>query len=251
MEKIVTGDHGSVKKIGEVPNIQELIEEMQPYIELLTKRIHFRAHQPLNPRKSLHVGLRYSGINEGVNLTWDRGASRTRVTGTAQAGDLLIANFETPGICRAIKPDQLSRGDWYLGTALEDKDTEGVASVASEDLTAKSGLVEEDFVDWASGTEVLQDIWSKINIQPYGRVRLMGMPPWHNFGYHIDKGVYCTMHIPLITNPYAFMVSDGQLWKFPVGGIYVINATVPHTAMNAGTTLRTHIITNIATDYFI
>jgi hypothetical protein len=249
MGVIPTGDHGNIKKIGEVPNIQELIESLKPFLDKIEYRIKFRNYQFDNPRKSLHMGLRYAGIYEGLNLSWPgRDIGYIPVRGKVNKGDWLIAS-DIPGVAIPVQPNNIKMLDWYMGTAQESKDTEEIGQVSMRDTTVHLGLEEEDFVDWLPGTEVLQDVWSKICIQPFGRVRLMAMPPYHNFSYHIDVGGRWTMHIPLTTNSNAYIVSDGQLWHFPVGGIYVVNATVPHTAMNAGDTLRSHIITTYSTEF--
>lgn len=50
------------------------------------------------------------------------------------------------------------------------------------------------------------------------------------------------LHVPLITNPDAFMVVDNQIIRLPYGGTYIVDTRLPHTAINAGTKHRIHLV---------
>lgn len=50
------------------------------------------------------------------------------------------------------------------------------------------------------------------------------------------------LHIPIITNPDCFMVVDDNVCKLPYGGTYVVDTTLPHTAINAGKKDRVHLV---------
>jgi hypothetical protein len=50
------------------------------------------------------------------------------------------------------------------------------------------------------------------------------------------------LHIPIITNPDAFMVVDNQIYKLENKKSYIVDTTLPHTAVNAGKKDRIHLV---------
>ena len=50
------------------------------------------------------------------------------------------------------------------------------------------------------------------------------------------------LHIPLITNPDAFMVIDNKVYTLPFGKAYIADTTFNHTAINAGKKDRLHLV---------
>lgn len=61
---------------------------------------------------------------------------------------------------------------------------------------------------------------------------------------HVDETP--RLHIPIITNPDCFMVVNDQVCKLPYGGTYIVDTTLPHTAINAGKKDRVHLVFSLA-----
>ena len=73
------------------------------------------------------------------------------------------------------------------------------------------------------------------------RARLMKLKPRSNYTYHQDYTK--RFHIPLITNDKCFFVIDEKVIRYPAdGNYYIIDTTKLHTAINASTEDRIHII---------
>jgi Aspartyl/Asparaginyl beta-hydroxylase len=102
------------------------------------------------------------------------------------------------------------------------------------------GYREPDFCDWQPHTEYLQQVCTSLGVGPVGRVRLLLLPPNTCYSFHHDAG--WRLHIPLQTNANAFMVIHGRLWHLPAGAAYLTNVEHHHTALNAGSTDRIHIV---------
>lgn len=50
------------------------------------------------------------------------------------------------------------------------------------------------------------------------------------------------IHIPIYTNRKCFMTIEDQVYRLPVGKIYLVDTTVEHTAINASIYDRTHLV---------
>ena len=73
------------------------------------------------------------------------------------------------------------------------------------------------------------------------RTRLMRLMPQTCYTYHKDFSQ--RIHIPLITNENCFIIVDDVLNRYPAdGSSYLINTTKMHTALNASTEERWHIV---------
>ena len=73
------------------------------------------------------------------------------------------------------------------------------------------------------------------------RARLMKLKPRSNYTYHQDYTK--RFHIPLITNDKCFFVIDEKVIRYPAdGNYYIVDTTKLHTAINASTENRIHII---------
>lgn len=118
-------------------------------------------------------------------------------------------------------------------------DFEGVSDLRYSTNPNKIG--EEDFKDWIVGTELLQTIAKLFNIRDVGRVRMLTMKPRTTYSLHHDPDLW-RVHIPLITNPDAFMFVDGKMWHMPVGNAYLVKVEHHHLAVNAGNENRIHIV---------
>lgn len=57
---------------------------------------------------------------------------------------------------------------------------------------------------------------------------------------HVDETK--RIHIPIITNPDAFMVIDDKIFRLEVGKVYITDTTYPHTAVNSGKKDRVHLV---------
>jgi hypothetical protein len=119
-------------------------------------------------------------------------------------------------------------------------DFEGVSDLRYNDANPKK-IGEEDFKDWITGTEVLQDIVKQYKMRDVGRVRMLTMKPKSTYSLHHDPDLW-RVHIPLITNPDAFMFVDGKMWHLPVGSAYLVKVEHHHLAVNAGNENRIHVV---------
>ena len=77
-----------------------------------------------------------------------------------------------------------------------------------------------------------------------GRVRILRLDPRTSLSYHRDPEA--RLHIPIITNPGALMIVDKKAYHMEAdGGVYYVNTTKYHTALNGGTEPRIHLVATI------
>ena len=88
---------------------------------------------------------------------------------------------------------------------------------------------------------MLQTVAKSFNIRDAGRVRMLTMLPRTTYSLHYDLDLW-RVHIPLVTNPDAFMFVDGKMWHMPVGNAYLVKVEHHHLAVNAGSENRIHIL---------
>lgn len=119
-------------------------------------------------------------------------------------------------------------------------DFEGVSDLRYNEANPRK-IGEKDFVNWIEGTEVLQTVAKSFNIRDAGRVRMLTMLPRTTYSLHYDLDLW-RVHIPLVTNPDAFMFVDGKMWHMPVGNAYLVKVEHHHLAVNAGNENRIHIV---------
>lgn len=119
-------------------------------------------------------------------------------------------------------------------------DFEGVSDLRYSEANPKK-IGEEDFVDWIKGTEFLQELANDIGIRKQGRVRMLMMTPRSTYSLHYDPDLW-RVHIPLVTNPDAFMFVGGKMWHLPLGNAYLVKVEDYHLAVNAGSENRIHIV---------
>lgn len=80
------------------------------------------------------------------------------------------------------------------------------------------------------------------------RTRLMRMKPQTCYTYHLD--LTKRMHIPLITNDRCMFIIDDIVYRYPAdGNHYLVDTTKMHTAINASTEDRLHIVGCIKEDH--
>lgn len=58
--------------------------------------------------------------------------------------------------------------------------------------------------------------------------------------YHKDPSK--RIHIPIYTNNDCMMIIDDQVYRMPFGSTYLVDTTVPHTALNASKDPRVHLV---------
>jgi hypothetical protein len=119
-------------------------------------------------------------------------------------------------------------------------DFEGVSDLRYSDANPKK-IGEEDFKDWITGTEYLQSVAKSFNIRDVGRVRMLMMKPRSTYSLHHDADLW-RVHIPLITNPDAFVFVHGKMWHMATGFAYLMRVEHHHLAINAGAENRIHIV---------
>ena len=119
-------------------------------------------------------------------------------------------------------------------------DFEGIGNLRYSDVNPRK-ITEDDFTDWIAGTEYLQTVAKSFNIRDVGRVRMLMMTPKSTYSLHHDPDLW-RVHIPLITNPEAFMFVDGKMWHMPAGNAYLVKVEHHHLAVNAGTENRIHVV---------
>jgi quercetin dioxygenase-like cupin family protein len=78
------------------------------------------------------------------------------------------------------------------------------------------------------------------------RAMLVRLPPGGIVTPHIDTGIYAEattrFHLPLVTNPGAWMIVDGVRYHLPAGAVFCFDKHVEHSAANDGDEPRTHLI---------
>jgi hypothetical protein len=99
----------------------------------------------------------------------------------------------------------------------------------------------KEFIDWQAGTELLQSVAHSLGIRNSGRVRMLTMRPMTTYSLHYDFDLW-RVHIPLITNPDAFIFVDGKMWHLPTGSAYLVKVEHHHLALNAGSENRVHLV---------
>lgn len=120
------------------------------------------------------------------------------------------------------------------------EDFEGIGDLRYQENNP-TGYTQEDFKFWQPETEYIQEVAQKIGIGPVGRVRLLLIGPQSCYSFHCDPHKY-RVHIPLITNPGAFMIVWGKIWHLPLGYSYRVRVSEEHSAVNTGNTNRVHLV---------
>ena len=79
------------------------------------------------------------------------------------------------------------------------------------------------------------------------RSRMMNLKSKTCLSYHKDPTV--RFHMPVITNESCFLIIDKEVHHLPAGKCYIIDSTLPHTAVNASFEDRIHIIGTVEHSY--
>ena len=105
-------------------------------------------------------------------------------------------------------------------------------------LSDLDDVTENMFTEFIYDMSYTNSILKKHNVY---RARLMKLKPRSNYTYHQDYTK--RFHIPLITNDKCFFVIDEKVIRYPAdGNYYIVDTTKLHTAINASTEDRIHII---------
>ena len=77
-----------------------------------------------------------------------------------------------------------------------------------------------------------------------GRIRILKLNSRASLSYHRDPEA--RLHIPIITNPAALMIVDKEAYHMKAdGGVYYVDTTKYHTALNGGNEPRVHLVATI------
>lgn len=112
----------------------------------------------------------------------------------------------------------------------------------------KEGQKERDFSefdDQFAGTYI-HEVFTALPYR-FGRIRIMRMQGRRTYSVHSDNTP--RIHIPLITNPYAYMIfpEDQIIAHLPAdGSVYWTDTTRPHTAINCSRRDRLHLVAALA-----
>jgi hypothetical protein len=80
-----------------------------------------------------------------------------------------------------------------------------------------------------------------LSIEHFDSVTYRLVLPNTCYNWHFDTGKICA-HIPLITNPGCRFVYDTKAFAMPSdGSVYVVNNSIHHSFMNAGSEPRLHL----------
>lgn len=104
---------------------------------------------------------------------------------------------------------------------------------------------EEEFIHPQFDIPYTNNIIKELNMY---RTRLMKMKPKTCYTYHLD--LTKRMHIPLITNEKCMFIIDDVVHRYPAdGNHYLIDTTKMHTAINASTENRIHLVGCVKEDH--
>lgn len=131
---------------------------------------------------------------------------------------------------REIYNDDLAtreKSQWVIVGADPASVTDGTGSL--HHMTVQ----EEEYVnllDVYKGTyieEVHQELTRHMDVF---RVRFMMLWPKTTYTYHCDPTP--RFHIPIETNEHAWMIVNKNIFEFDAGHTYLVDTTLPHTALN-------------------
>ena len=93
--------------------------------------------------------------------------------------------------------------------------------------------------------EAIHQVCSFVQGRP-ARAMLVRLRPGGVIAEHTDTGIYAEatqrVHVPLLTNPGAWLRVGGIRFHLPTGGAYCFDKHVPHSGANEGAEPRVHMI---------
>ena len=100
------------------------------------------------------------------------------------------------------------------------------------------GYKEKDFTEPLFDIPYTNQIIKKFKLY---RTRILNLLPKTCYSYHYD--ISKRFHIPLITNKNCFMIIGKKISHYPADGNgFIIDTTIHHTAVNASSENRIHIV---------
>jgi len=129
--------------------------------------------------------------------------------------------------------------DWSNKQVIEQPNGETRMHVPERDYQPK----ENEFTLFNKKFEgtIFEEIYKQIESNyPVGRVRLMQSKPKTCLTWHKDNS--SRIHLPIKTNPGCQMVIENQVQHMSAGTWWFTNTTVNHTAFNASTESRIHLV---------
>jgi hypothetical protein len=95
---------------------------------------------------------------------------------------------------------------------------------------------------------LLREVEAKIG-RPAERAMIVRLKAGGKIAEHTDEGLYADattrFHVPLLTNPAAWMKSGEETAHMERGFLYLFQKHVPHSAENGGDSDRVHLIVDV------
>jgi len=164
--------------------------------------------------------------------------------------DALLGAYAT--VRGRVAPVVAARGDDRMRTISLTHRPDAADPIAdgnASQFDGAGGMVYRE-ADFSCFNEAFRDtyFWSVYEQLPFavGRMRLMVLPPLTVYGMHRDGSRRA--HIAITSNPCCRLVAgSGVTAHIPVDGrMYVVDTLTEHTAFNAGTTERVHLVMSLA-----
>lgn len=97
----------------------------------------------------------------------------------------------------------------------------------------------------------IHQICAQIEGRP-ARAMLVRLAPGGVIAPHTDEGIYFgqieRFHLPLVTNPGAWLEVDGERYHLAAGTVYAFDNHVPHCGANEGDVARVHLLVDVHPD---
>ncbi len=169
-----------------------------------------------------------------------------------------IAHLDTFAVLASLWPwrnafDAVTLRQTYPGSP--HKDTRSIFLRGPEAPTPATWFEDVPHVDypilaeWPEMQWLLKDIAAELGSDRFGKVMLVELAPGGAVSWHVDEGAYAVAHdryhLPLTTNPGAFLLSGGEQLHIPVGFLTGFDNHGLHSAINVGPTPRVHLIVDV------
>lgn len=104
--------------------------------------------------------------------------------------------------------------------------------------TKTTAWTDENYLNPYFENTVFEKLIKKYNLK---RTRFLWLKPQSCYTMHVDFTP--RIHIPLITNEKClFLIGDSSPFHLPTGGVYWVDTTKMHTAVNCSTEWRLHLV---------
>lgn len=113
-------------------------------------------------------------------------------------------------------------------------------------ITTASAMSEVEATKAGLDLTTLRGLWQG---QAFGWVRFVTLGPSQQIVGHVDapytEQPFDRYHIPVATNRQCWSFADGVWQHLPVGGVYGMDPTAMHGAVNWGATPRVHLLVDV------